>query len=166
MQRHSHIDINRFIGFYGVVFFMEKKEMIGEIKEKTQATIIKEFSADGAAIQYNSMGEFKGKFHATHMETADVKVKMDGTNEWEVRAMEMTKEGDVVMIWGKGTGKQEKAMEGNFKGEVTFMTNSKSLSWLNNTKGWVEGMTKNDEATIKVWQEMPKATEAVAAKMM
>jgi hypothetical protein len=30
---------------------MEKKEMLGEIKEKTQATIIKEFSADGAMIQ-------------------------------------------------------------------------------------------------------------------
>ena len=34
--------------------------MIAEIKEKTQATIIKEFTADGAWIQYNSMGEMKG----------------------------------------------------------------------------------------------------------
>jgi len=145
-----------------MVFLMEKKEMMGEIKEKTQSTIIKEFSADVAMIQYNSMGEFKGKYHATHMETVDAKIKMDGTNEWEVRAMEMTKEGDVIMIWGKGTGKQEKAMEGSFKGEVTFMTNSPRLSWLNNTKGWVEGMTKNDEAMIKVWQEM-KATETASA---
>ncbi len=142
--------------------------MLGEIKEKTQATIIKEFSADGAMIQYNSMGEFKGKYHATHMETVDVKVKMDGTNEWDVRAMEMTKEGDVIMIWGKGTGKQEKAMEGSFKGEITYMTNSPRLSWLNNTKAWVEGMTKNDEAMIKIWQEMPKAMETApaAAPMM
>jgi len=84
---------------------MEKKEMIGEIKEKTQATIIKEFAPDGAMIQYNSIGEFKGKYHASHIETVDVKLKMDGTNEWEVRAMEITKEGDVVMITGKGSGK-------------------------------------------------------------
>ncbi|MGD0643705.1 MAG: hypothetical protein ABSA75_02240 [Candidatus Bathyarchaeia archaeon] len=145
---------------------MEKKELLGELKEKTQATIIKEFAADGAMIQYNAMGEFKGKFHAIHNETVDVKVKMDGTNEWEVRAIEMTKEGDVIMISGKGTGKQEKAMEGSFKGEVTYMTNSPRLSWLNNTKGWVEGVTKNDEAMIKVWQEMPKATEAAEAPMM
>jgi hypothetical protein len=142
---------------------MEKKQMLGEIKEKTQSTIIKEFAADGAMIQYNSMGEFKGKYNAVHMETADVKVKMDGTNEWELRAIETTKEGDVVMIWGKGTGKQEKAMEGSFKGEVTFMTNSQRLSWLNNAKGWVEGMTKNDEAMIKVWQAMSKPMETAPA---
>ena len=39
------------------------------------------------------------------METTDVKMKMDGTNEWESRSIEMTKEGDVIMISGKGTGK-------------------------------------------------------------
>ena len=64
------------------------------------------------------------------METTDVKMKMDGTNEWESRSIEMTKEGDVVMIAGKGTGKAN-----NFSGEVTYMTNSPRLSWLNNTKG-------------------------------
>ena len=142
--------------------------MIGEIKEKTQATIMKEFAADGAMIQYNSMGEFKGKFHAMHMETVDAKIKMDGTNEWEVKAMEMTKEGDVIMITGKGTGKQEKAMEGSFKGEVMFMTNSPKLTWLNNTKAWVEGMTdlKNNEATIKVYAEKTAAMPTAAAPMM
>lgn len=140
--------------------------MLGELKEKTQSTIIKEFAADGAMIQYNSMGEFKGqKYHATHMETVDVKVKNDGTNEWETRAIEMTKEGDVVMITGKGTGRQDKGMEGTFSGEIMYMTNSPRLSWLNNTKGWVEGMTKGDEATIKVYTEKT-ATAQVAAPMM
>ena len=134
---------------------MEKKEMIGEIKEKTIVAIIKEFVADGAMLQYNSVGEFKGKYHANHLETVDVKLKMDGTNEWEVRAMETTMEGDVVMITGKGTGKQENAMEGSFKGEVTYMTNSPRLSWLNNTKAWVEGMTnlKSNEVTMKIYKE-------------
>ena len=148
---------------------MEKKEMLGEIKEKTQATIIKEFAADGAMVQYNSMGEFKGKYHATHFETADVKLKMDGTNEWQVRAMEITKEGDVVMITGSGTGKQDRPMEGSFKGEVTYMTNSPRLSWLNNTKGMIEGINdqRNNEATIKVWPEKAMTTErAVAAPVM
>ena len=129
--------------------------MIGEIKEKTIVAIIKEFVADGAMLQYNSVGEFKGKYHANHLETVDVKLKMDGTNEWEVRAMETTMEGDVVMITGKGTGKQENAMEGSFKGEVTYMTNSPRLSWLNNTKAWVEGMTnlKSNEVTMKIYKE-------------
>ena len=141
---------------------MEKKEMLAEIKEKTTALIIKEFTADGAMVQYNSMGEVKGKYHGIHMETANVKLKMDGTNEWEVKAMEITKEGDVVMATGSGTGRQENAMEGSFKGEVTYMTNSPRLSWLNNTKGWVEGMTdqKNNEATIKVYAAFAKAGSA------
>ena len=36
--------------------------MLAEIKEKTTAAIIKEFNADGAMVQYNSMGEVKGKY--------------------------------------------------------------------------------------------------------
>jgi hypothetical protein len=132
------------------VFLMEKKDMIAEIKERANAVIIKEFNPDGAMIEYNSSGVVKGKYHANHLETADVKMKMDGTHEWEIRAMEMTKEGDVVMITGKGTGQQN-----NFTGEFTYMTNSPRLSWLNNTKARVEGTTdmKSNEATLKVWPE-------------
>ena len=139
--------------------------MIAEIKERTNAVIIKEFNPDGALIEYNSSGEVKGKYHANHLETADVKMKMDGTNEWEMRAIEMTKEGDVVMITGKGIGQQN-----NFTGELTYMTNSPRLSWLNNTKARVEGSTdmKNNEATLRVWpqkqetvpQPTPPATPA------
>ncbi len=144
--------------------------MLAEIKEKTTALIIKEVNADGAMVQYNSQGEVKGKYHGIHMETVDVKLKMDGTNEWDVKAMEITKEGDVVMATGSGTGRQENVMEGSFKGEVTYMTNSPRLSWLNNTKGWVEGMTdqKNGEASMKVYHAPVKAekTPQVAAPMM
>jgi hypothetical protein len=77
-------------------------------------------------------------------------MKMDGTNEWESRSLEMTKDGDVIMMWGKGTGKQN-----SFMGEVTIMTNSPRLSSINNTKAKVEGMVdmKSNEATIKVWAE-------------
>ena len=79
-QSHRHKSFHRFLA---MVFLMEKKEMLAEIKEKTNAIIIKEFSQDGAMIQYNSSGEVKGKYHANHVETTDVKMKMDGTNEWE-----------------------------------------------------------------------------------
>ena len=151
-----------------MVFLMEKQDMLAEIKEKVNAIIIKEFSKDGAMMQYNSMGEVKGRYHGSHIETVDVMLKMDGTNEWEVRAMEMTKESDIVMITGKGTGRQESVMTGSFKGEVTYMTNSPRLTWLNNTKGWVEGMMdqRNNEATMKILQEKPEAAEVVAAPMM
>ena len=129
---------------------MEKKEMLAEIKEKTDAVIIKEFQPDGAWIEYNSSGEVKGKYHANHIETTEVKLKMDGTNEWESRAMELTKEGDVIMMTGKGTGRLN-----TFIGEVTYMTNSPRLSWLNNTKARIEGVTdaKANQATMKIWSE-------------
>jgi len=133
--------------------------MLAEIKERTNAVVIKEFSPDGATIQYNSSGEVKGKYHANHVETTDVKMKMDGKNEWETRALEMTKEGDVIMLTGKGTGQQN-----NFMGEFTYMTNSPRLSWLNNTKATVEGTTdmKNNEATIKIFPEKEKLPEKQA----
>ena len=64
-----------------MVFLMEKQDMLAEIKEKVNAIIIKEFSKDGAMMQYNSMGEVKGRYHGSHIETVDVMLKMDSTNE-------------------------------------------------------------------------------------
>jgi len=76
--------------------------------------------------------------------------------------MEMTKEGDVIMIWGKGTGQQN-----NFMNDFTYMTNLPMLSWLNKSKPKVEGMIdmENNEATIKVWAA-EKQEKAEAAPMM
>jgi hypothetical protein len=95
-------------------------------------------------------------------------MKMDGSNDWEVRAMDTTKEGGIVIITGKGTGQQQKENTGSFSGEVTYMTASRKLSWLNSTKGWVEGTMdlKNGEATIKVYEEKQKPSETVAVPMM
>jgi hypothetical protein len=65
---------------------------------------------------------------------------------------------------------QENATQGSFNGEVTYMTNSPRLSWLNHAKGWIEGINdqKNGEATIKVYPAEAKAekTPQVAAPMM
>ena len=83
-----------------------------------------------------------------HTETVDIIQRMDGTNEWESRAIDTTHEGDIIMISGKGTGKME-----TFQGEYKFMTNSKKLSWLNSSKAYAEGMSdmRSGEATIKVY---------------
>jgi hypothetical protein len=152
-----------------MVFLMEKKELLVEIKEKTNAIIIKEFNADGAMLQYNSAGEVKGRYHGIHMETVDVKLKMDGSNEWEVKAIETTKEGDIIMMTGKGTGQQEKPMEGTIMGEVTCMTNSPRLSWLNNSKGSIEGMIdqKSGDINLRIYAApIKEAAPQVAAPMM
>lgn len=132
----------------GVLMNKENCEEIVEINEKMVVTIIKEFTKDGAKMQVNSVGETKGKFNAAHTETIDVFQKMDGTNTWEGRVMDVTMDGDVIMMSGKGTGKGN-----SFQGECTLMTMSKKLAWLNSTKGWVEGTAdqRNGKATLKVY---------------
>ncbi len=142
------------------VFMMEKPEnceMILEIKEKTSVTIIKEFTENGAKIQFNSVGESKGLYEAKHTETVDLLLKMDGSSEWESRAIDVTKEGEVIMLSAKGMGR------GNiFQGELSFMTGSKELSWLNNSKSYIEGSSdpQGIEASMKVYAV--KMAEAVA----
>jgi hypothetical protein len=147
------------------VFCLEKRDMLADFKEKNTTITIKEFNKDGVMMQVNSVGEVKGKYNADHIETSDTKLKMDGTMEWESRAMETTKEGDVVMVTGKGTGRQEKPMESSYKGEVNFMTNSSRLNWLNNTKAYVEGMIdqKNGEVSGKMYAVKPETTPQIAA---
>jgi len=129
---------------------MEKEncEQILEIKDKTSVTIIKEFRPDCAKIQFNSVGEVRGKYTGSHTETVDILQKMDGTNEWESRAIDVTPNGEIIMVSGRGMGKMQ-----TFQGEYTFMTNSQNLSWLNTTKTWVEGTVDPNSmgATIKVY---------------
>ncbi len=132
----------------------ENCEQILEIKDKTSVTIIKEFLKDGVKIQFNSVGEVEGKYSVMHTETVDILQRTDGTNDWESRAIDVTWEGDIIMVFGKGTGKMER-----FQGEYTYITNSKSLGWLNSTKAWAEGTSnmRSNEANIKVYALTPIA---------
>ncbi len=134
-------------------------EQILEIKDKTAVTIIKEFMNDGVKIQFNSVGESKGRYQAQHTETVDIVQKMDGTNEWESRAIDVTHDGDIIMISGKGMGKMD-----TFQGEYTFMTQSPKLAWLNSSKAYAEGMTdmRSNQATIKVYAVREEMSQAAA----
>jgi len=127
---------------------MDKNELLVEIKTKPTAVIIKEFTKTGAKIQYNLVGEVNGKYSGSHMETAGVFQKMDGSNEWEARAIETTKDGGTIMIAAKGTRRQ-----GTFQGEGTCMTMSPKLSWLNNLRARVKGVTdlKDGSSIMKVY---------------
>jgi hypothetical protein len=130
-----------------------KRELLTEVNEKATTIIIKEISQAGAKLQYNAQGTAKGKYSAGHLETVDILQKPDGTFEYEARAIESTPEGDVIMLMGKETGKQVGPTSGSFQGELSFMTQSKELGWLNSAKGWVEGTTnqQTNEANIKVY---------------
>ncbi len=126
----------------------ESCEQILEIRDNTSVTIIKEVRKDGLMIQFNSIGETKGQYQARHTETVDIFQKMDGSNEWDSRAVDMTRDGELVVITGKGVGKGA-----TFQGEYNFMTMSPKLAWLNESKAYVEGTTDmvSNEAMIKVY---------------
>jgi hypothetical protein len=136
---------------------MEKREPIAEIKEKIDAIIIRDFNQDGAMMQYNSSGEVKGRYHAIHMETSEVTFKMDGTMDWQVRAVEATKEGDNIMITGNGTGMLESdGFTGNIRGEIVYMTNSLRMGWINNLRADVDGKVdmRDKEISMKIYLAM------------
>ena len=93
----------------------------------------------GVRLQMNDEAQVSGKYNAAHIETVTVFLKPDGNNEWETKAIDNTREGDMVVITGRGTGRSTTPTSAKWEGEMHFMTQSPRLSWLNNTKGWVEG---------------------------
>ncbi len=121
----------------------QERELIGEIQSKTVTTAVRETSLMGVRLEANGQGQFSGKYNAAHIETVTVFLKTDGTSDWETKGVETTNEGDVVVLNGRGTGKATSPTETSFDGELVFMTLSPKLSWLNTTKGWLEGASNN-----------------------
>ena len=94
-------------------------------------------------MEANDEAQVTGRYNATHMETVAIWIKPDGTLEWENKGIESTTEGDFITMTGKGKVRNTGPATVAWNGEVTFMTQSKKLSWLNNTKGRVEGSANN-----------------------
>jgi len=74
-------------------------------------------------------------------------MKPDGTSDWEGRGIQMIGQ-DMVVVTGHGKGHRGPDGNVNFEGEQKFMTQSKQLAWLNNTKGWIEGKANAAEQTF------------------
>ncbi len=120
-----------------------KGELIAEFRGKSTTTTIKEISPSGVKIEINDTGQVTGRYNAAHMETVSVSIKTDGSQEWHTKAIQSTPEGDLIVITGGGKGKPTGPNTSAWDGEIHFMTQSPRLSWLNNTKGWVEGSGNN-----------------------
>src|SRR6266566_1835102 len=101
-----------------------KGELLFEFKAKNNSTTIKDIGPNGVQLEMNDHGEVSDKYHAGHIDTVSVSLKTDGTNDWQLKSIHNTKDGDMVVVWG---------------GELHFMTQSPKLAWLNNSTGWVEG---------------------------
>ena len=115
-----------------------EKELLFEIKENTQAINLKEFSPEGAKLDIMVAGTVSGKVTGMIMTTHNALMKPDGTGNADVKSM-IFSNGEAIMVTGKANGKMvdptpiEKIEE-----NLTFMTASKNLAYLNTTKGWAD----------------------------
>ena len=116
-----------------------KGELICELKGKTITTSVRDISPSGVKLELNDVGQVSGRYDASHVETTTVWINTDGTQRWEGKSIETTKDGDFIAVLGGGTAKNTGPTSVSWNGELNFMTQSKKLAWLNNTKAWVEG---------------------------
>jgi len=118
---------------------ISKGELLFEVAGRTVSRTIKEITPHGVALQMNDESQVTGKVNANGINTINVFLKPDGTNDWEGKGILNTREGDMVVISSRGTGQMANPTTGTWTGESFFMTQSPRLSWLNNSKGWIEG---------------------------
>ena len=124
-----------------------KGELIAEIKGKTHSWTIKEVNQSGVKMEMNDEGTITGKYQANFMETTSINIKPDGTITWEGRGIQNAG-ADMVVVTGKGTARQTTPTTITWEGELTYMTKSPKLAWLNNTKGWIEGSANQADHTF------------------
>ena len=116
-----------------------KGELLFEIQGKTVSSAVREITPHGLKLEMNDEGQTTGKFNGQGINTTTVFLKTDGTNEWEGKGFQTSKDGDMLVISARGTGRMTGPSTGTWQGEVAFMTQSPKLAWLNTTKGWLEG---------------------------
>lgn len=121
----------------------QKGELLLEYKGKTTTLTVRDFTPAGARIEINEQGEMKGRYNANHLETVTVLIRPDGTSEWEAKGIETTRDGDTIFLTSKGTARTEDPSTVRYEGNVSFQTPSQKLSWLNSTKGRIEGKYNN-----------------------
>ena len=112
--------------------------MLFEGKENTTAINLKEFSPEGAKLDIMVAGKVTGKVTGQIMTTHNALMKPDGTGSADVRSM-IFSNGESIMIMGKASGKMvDPAPIEKIEENLTFMTASKKLAYLNTTKGWAD----------------------------
>ena len=128
-------------------------ELIGEIRAKIVSQTIKELTPQGAKLEINGEGGMTGpQLNAKLLETINVLQKMDGSMEWEDKAIFMAVEGDTLFASARGTGK---ATGPTFRGEAigVLMTQSPKLESLNGKKFKTEvtGDRASGDYQVKLW---------------
>jgi len=123
-----------------------KGELIAEMKGKSNSWTLKEVSKSGVTMEVNDSGEISGKYNAQFLETTTIHMKPDGSMTWEGRGMQNSG-ADMIVVTSKGTAHRTPTTT-TWEGDMTFMTQSPKLAWLNNTKGWTEGTANQADQTF------------------
>lgn len=126
-----------------------KGELLLEVQGKIGGRTVMEITPHGVRVQLNVEAQATGKYNAGIINTINQFLKTDGTSEWESKAIHTTREGDFIVASGRGTGRMAGPGMNISQGEVAFMTQSPKLSWLNNTKGWVEATADMAAGTVQ-----------------
>ncbi len=127
------------------------EEFVYEVREKATSVTVEGFTPEGVRLAYNLQGNVKGQYDAARVESANALFRPDGSGDLEIRIMDRTPEGEVILIPGKGTVKQVSPTLIHLQGTNTFVTGSKKLAWLNPAKGRFEGTfdMATGEAVVK-----------------
>ena len=119
---------------------MEKGELLFEGKENTSSVNIREFGSQGARLDVTLAGKVTGKVSGLILTTHNALMKPDGTVDADLRSI-IFSSGEPVFVWGKATAKGVNPNPTlRIEENLTFQTPSQRLAYLNNTKGWAEGL--------------------------
>ena len=107
------------------------------IKATTTSSRITELGQTSIRTELDDKGTITGRYAGVHWDTVEIQMNMDGTSSWQVKFIQMTNKGDMLVGTGSGTGEAPDA-RGNakLKGEGTIMTMSHRLADLNG-KRWI-----------------------------
>ncbi len=131
------------------------EEFVYEVREKATSVTVEAFVPEGVRLAYNLQGQVKGQYDAARMESANALFRADGSGDLEIRIMDRTADGEIILIPGKGTVKMVSPTVIRVEGRNTFQTASKRLAWLNPAKGRFEGTFDmgTGEAVVKCFAE-------------
>lgn len=126
-----------------------------EVREKTTSVSVQAFTEQGIRMTYNLQGQVRGQYDAARMETVEALMKPDGTYDLDIRILDQTPEGEVILIPAKGTGKWINPTTAVIRGQNGFRTASKKYAWLNAAKGRFEGTfnAPTGEVVVKCYAE-------------
>jgi hypothetical protein len=107
------------------------------IKANNTSFRILEVGQNGIRTELCNRGTITGKYRGTHWDTLETQLNQDGTSSWQVKFMQVTDKGEMLVGTGSGTGEApDKKGIAKLMGKGTHMTVSERLGGLTGN-GWI-----------------------------